>query len=210
MIGAAGGPELVLASASPRRRELIGALGVPYRVVTPAVEELAEGQHPRDLVLANARLKAWAGVDIVARELAAAESGNDPAADGFDPSTIPAVVLGADTDVSIDGRLLGKARNREEAAERLLALSGRTHEVLGGVVLSGAIEGEAVVTTRVTFREIPRPLLDAYLDSGEWQDRAGAYAVQGLGAAFVTAIDGDLDNVIGLPVETVASLIGLR
>lgn len=190
MIGAEGGSELILASASPRRRELITALGVPFRAIAPQVEELSEGQHPRDLVLANARLKAWAGLDMVGE-------GNF-------------AVVGVDTDVCIDGRLLGKPANREAAAERLLILSGRTHEVLGGVVVAGVVEGEAVVTTRVTFREIPRPLLESYLDSGEWEDRAGAYAVQGLGASLVTAVEGDLDNVIGLPVETLASLIGLR
>lgn len=190
MLGVESGPELVLASASPRRRELMAALGVPFRAITPMVEELDEGQNPRDLVLANARLKAWAGLDMVGSTLA--------------------VVIGADTDVCIDGRLLGKAENREAAAERLLALSGRTHEVLGAIVVAGALEAEAIVTTRVTFREIPGPLLETYLDSREWEDRAGAYAVQGLGASFVTTVEGDLDNVIGLPVEELARLIGLR
>jgi septum formation protein len=186
--------------------------------VVPEVEELTEGE-PEAVVVENARRKARAGL-----ELAAAGEGE--------------VVLGLDTEVVLDGRLLGKAVNEAEARERLTALSGRTHEVLTGVVLldargaaNGAFVGRGltdapldtgvapsapdprreersgIARSAVTFRELPPPLLAAYLASGEWRDRAGAYAVQGLGSGLVERVDGDLSNVIGLPVNLLLQLI---
>jgi septum formation protein len=133
------------------------------------------------VVLANARAKARAGL----------------------PQVPEGTVLGADTDVLIDGRLLGKASDVSGARERLQALSGRTHEVVSALVLleaGGAEERSGVERSKVTFRTLDEAFLDAYLASGEWRDRAGAYAVQGLGAAMVTKVEGDLSNVIGMPV----------
>jgi septum formation protein len=178
--------------------------------VVPNVDELTEGA-PEAAVLENARRKAIAGMEMAGRE-------GD-------------LVLGVDTEVVLDGRLLGKAGSEGEARERLQALSGRTHEVLSGVVaiqpegssldlvppqdrksrvgqegLSSVPdphfhERSGVARSAVTFRELPEALIDAYLASGEWRDRAGAYAVQGLGSSLVARVDGDLSNVIGLPVS---------
>jgi septum formation protein len=177
---------LVLASASPRRRELLGLLGLEFEVVVPGVEELRAGD-PAEVVLENAGRKARAGAAMV-------EPGR--------------VVIGVDTDVSLDGALLGKAADRSGAAERLHALSGRTHEVLSGVtVIAPGGEESRLARTAVTFRDLPEREIEAYLDSGEWDDRAGAYAVQGLGSAFVERVDGDLSNVIGLPIPTLSRMI---
>lgn len=176
---------LILASASPRRRELLVLLGVGFDVVPSDVEELCEGP-PEEVVVENALRKARA------------------VATGVGDAT----VLGADTDVEIDGRLLGKADGPDEARSHLRALSGRTHVVLGGVaMLAGEEEVTELVATRVSFRELTEAEIDSYVASGEWEDRAGAYAVQGLGASFVERVEGDLSNVIGLPVPTVAAMI---
>jgi septum formation protein len=185
---------LVLASASPRRREILSALRVPFEVVVPEVEELTDGV-PEEVVVENARRKAAAGLR------AAAE-----AAEG-------ATALGVDTEVVLDGRLLGKAAGRTEARERLEALGGRTHTVLSGIVLHGAarsrgepVERSGVALTEVTFRELDRTTLETYLASGEWQDRAGAYAIQGLGSILVERVEGDFSNVVGLPVRLLVEL----
>jgi septum formation protein len=182
---------------------------VPFEAVAPHVDELTVGE-PGVAVVENARRKARAGIELAGGE--------------------GALVLGVDTEVVLDGRLLGKAATEQEARERLESLSGRTHEVLSGVVvLAGGgstldfvghsstksrvgeraaaslpgdevAERSGVARSRVTFRDLPPALLEAYLASGEWRDRAGAYAVQGLGSSLVGRVDGDLSNVIGLPV----------
>ncbi len=113
----------------------------------------------------------------------------------------------------LDGRLLGKAAGRTEARERLEALAGRTHTVLSGIVLHRAaplgeepVERSGVAQTEVTFRELDGPTLEAYLASGEWRDRAGAYAIQGLGSILVERLEGDFSNVVGLPVRLLLDL----
>jgi septum formation protein len=152
--------------------------------VVPEVEELREGD-PAEVVLTNARRKARAGAEL---------------ADGD-------LVLGVDTDVALDGSLLGKARTEGEARERLEALSGRVHEVFSGViVLAGLEERSGVARTEVGFRSLTAPEIDRYLASGEWRDRAGAYAVQGLGSALVESLQGELANVIGLPIALLLQL----
>lgn len=166
--------------------------GVEFVATSPAVAELTHGD-PAELVLANALAKARAG----------REAGAGSAAAGL--------VLGADTDVAIDGRPLGKPEDEEGARRRLRTLAGRTHEVLGAVAVldardPGSEPRTAVVTTAVTFAELGPAEIETYIRSGEWRDRAGAYAVQGLGAAFVTAIEGDLANVIGLPLRALRDL----
>jgi septum formation protein len=117
-------------------------------------------------------------------------------------------VLGADTEVVIDGEPLGKAADEAGARRRLLALSGRTHEVIGAISLLDVEGGERAVVecTAVTFAPLDDRLLALYLGSGEWRDRAGAYAVQGLGAALIERVEGDLANVIGLPVRALLRL----
>jgi septum formation protein len=166
---------LILASGSPQRRAILEQLGVEFRVVVPEVEELTTGD-PREVVRENALRKARA----VEGER----------------------VLGADTAVVLAGRAYGKPRDAAEAEEFLEALSGRTHEVMSGIALRepGAPERSDVAVTRVRFRELRRRELGWYLASGEWEGRAGAYAIQGKGAALVEAVEGDYWNVVGLPV----------
>jgi septum formation protein len=174
---------LILASASPRRRELLDLLGLEFEVVVTGVEELTEGE-PEVLVVENALRKAHA----------AAATG--------------AVALGVDTDVVLDGRLLGKPEDAAQARARIRALAGRPHSVLSGLALVAADETlTEMVRTEVTFRELADREVDAYVEAGEWQDRAGGYAVQGLGSSLVAAIDGDLSNVIGLPVPALTRMI---
>src|SRR2546427_7232845 len=182
---------LVLASASSRRREILTALGIPFEVVVPDVEELRDGR-PEDVVVENARRKAVAGLE------AAGEG---------------ALTLGVDTEVILDGRLLGKAADPAEARERLEALAGRTHTVLSGVVLyeasrpgSERVERSGVARSEVTFRELDEATLETYVASGEWRDRAGAYAIQGLGSILVERVEGDFSNVVGLPVRLLLEL----
>ncbi|MFN2612119.1 MAG: nucleoside triphosphate pyrophosphatase [Solirubrobacterales bacterium] len=178
--------KIVLASQSPQRRDLLAGLGVRFEVVVPATDELTRGD-PRELVEANALAKA--------REV--------------HRLTQPGLVIAGDTEVVLDGEVLGQPADEAQAREYLRALSGREHEVLGGLaVIQGdpAREVSGVETSIVHFREIDDPLLGAYIASGEWQGRAGGYAVQGLGAALVDSVRGDLSNVIGLPVGLLARL----
>ena len=181
---------LTLASASPRRREILASLGVPFDVVVPDVEELTDGA-PEEVVLENARRKAAVGL----------EAGKG------------ALTLGVDTEVILAGRLLGKAIDGTEARRRLEALSGRTHTVLSGLVLYGAsspgedpAERSGVARSEVTFRELDEATLATYLASGEWRDRAGAYAIQGLGSILIERVEGDFSNVVGLPVTLLLAL----
>jgi septum formation protein len=176
-----GNPEpLVLASRSPQRKAILEQLGVPFEVQVPSVEELTEGD-PELVVLENARRKAHA----VGGER----------------------VLGVDTEVLIDGELLGKAGAPEEARGYLERLSGRTHTVLSGLcLLEGETERTGVADTLVTFRTLSPELVRWYLDTGEWSERAGAYAIQGHGAALVERIEGDYWNVVGLPVSLLLGL----
>jgi len=151
--------------------------------VAPAhVEELAQGD-PRELALENARRKALA---------------------------IPGdLVLGADTDVALDGEILGKPRDAQHARELLERLAGRTHLVVGGIALAerGALTLTEVVVTRVRFREADGALLDWYVATEEWRGRAGGYAIQGAGAALVRSVSGDYLNVVGLPLARLLDLL---
>jgi septum formation protein len=193
-------PRLILASASPRRREILERLGIEFEAVVPEVEELREGD-PEAVVVENARRKGLAGVRLArSPEIRISGEGDKEAI----------LVLGVDTDVALDGRLLGKATDEAGARERLERLSGRTHDVLSGVVVLGGgagLERSAVARTEVTFNELTPETIDLYLASGEWRDRAGAYAIQGLGSVLISAIRGDFSNVVGLPVPTLLELI---
>jgi septum formation protein len=174
------GEPLILASRSPQRKAILEQLGVDFRQEIPDVEELP-GRDPRATVVENARRKARA----VRGER----------------------VLAVDTAVVLDGRIFGKPNDVAEAETFLRRLSGRAHEVLGGIVLlSGASERSDVAVTRVRFRRLEQRDLDWYLASGEWRERAGGYAIQGRGAALVEAIEGDYWNVVGLPVPALLRL----
>ena len=177
---------LILASRSPQRRAILEQLGLPFEVVVPEVEEVETG--PADQVaLENARRKAHAAA-------------------GGAPPGVP--VLGVDTVVSLGGRIYGKPGDDCEARATLSVLSGRTHEVVSGLCLvQDGVERIASATTLVRFRTLGSELLEWYLESGEWRERAGGYAIQGRGAALVAAIDGDYWNVVGLPVNTLLELV---
>ena len=181
-----GTPTLHLASTSPRRREILASIGQPFDVVPVDVDETPRAsESPEDMVLRLSVAKAQA-----------AEIG----AGG--------VALGSDTAVVVDDRVLGKPRDQEDCLEMLGRLSGRAHRVLTGVALS-CPQGTSTAfsETDVYFREISRDEALAYWQSGEPRDKAGAYAIQGLGGAFVERIEGSYTGVVGLPVfETIELL----
>jgi septum formation protein len=189
---------LILASRSPQRRAILEQLGVDFRVQAPDVEELTEGE-PRRVVRENAMRKARA---VAARGARAAGAGGEDA-----PAAEP--VVGADTAVVLDGRVFGKPRDEGEAETFLRRLSGRTHEVMSGIAVRepGGAERSDVAVTRVRFRRLEQPDLAWYLATGEWNERAGAYAIQGRGAALVEEIEGDYWNVVGLPVAALLRLM---
>jgi septum formation protein len=158
---------------------LLSALGLDFEVRVPEIEEETEGE-PRKLVERNARRKADAVAD---------EAGD-------------ALVIAGDTEVVIDGEVLGQPETEEEARAHLQRLSGSEHHVLGGLALlePGSEPRTGVDVSTVAFRVLDPTLLDVYLASGEWRGRAGSYAIQGLGSALVDVVRGDVSNVIGLPV----------
>jgi len=180
---------LILASASPRRRELLDQIGVAYRIVISEIDESAlTGEKPGDYVCRLAREKA---LDVKHRE-----GGDSP-------------VLGADTAVVVNGRILGKPVNREHAVEMLMELSGCTHEVWSAVVLllSGGEILERLNVTRVTFSELDREWIEAYCDSGDPMDKAGAYGVQGMAAQIISHLEGSYSGVMGLPLHETSEIL---
>ena len=182
-------PPLVLASRSPQRRAILEQLGIPFDVVLPEYEEQLGGYDPAETVRENARGKA--------RSVAGAGVGRP--------------VLGVDTEVVLDGRVFGKARTAAEAEAMLEALAGQTHEVVSGLcLLTPAWEEVEHEVTRVSFRELDARDLAAYVGIGEWEGRAGAYAVQGRGAGLVERIEGDYLNVVGLPAALLVRLLATR
>ena len=187
--GARGGgrPALVLASSSPQRRALLQRLGVPFSVRVPETSELCSGD-PLQLARENALRKARAAL-----------------APG-----VPEVVVGCDTLVALEGVIYGKPADERQARETLRALSGAEHEVISGLaLLFGAEQGRersAIARTGVAFRELSDELLAWYLATGEWRGRAGAYAIQGAGAALVRSVRGDYENVVGLPLASLLDL----
>ena len=186
--GDLGGAEaLTLASTSPQRRAILEQLAIPFEVVAP---DYAEDDPPD----ADA-------VELVRRH-----------ADGKARSVHVEgrLTLGVDTTVLLDGRVYGKATDRADAGRILRELSGRTHAVVSGVCLLGGREDVlAHAITKVTFRPLGDDVLDAYLGSSEWEGRAGAYAIQGLGGRLVERIDGDYLNVVGLPGALLVSTLEL-
>jgi nucleoside triphosphate pyrophosphatase len=176
---------LVLASTSAQRRAILEQLAIPFGVVAPEyIEDDPPDAEPTELVRTHAEGKA-----------------RSVHADGF-------VTLGVDTTVVLDRRVYGKAADAEEASNMLGELSGRTHTVVSGLCLLGA--GRDVVAhelTDVTFRLLAPEPIAAYVASGEWEGRAGAYAIQGLGGRLVERIDGDYLNVVGLPGALLVSVL---
>ena len=187
--GSAPSP-LLLASTSPQRREILSQLEIPFEVAAPRYEEKgAAGVDPIELVRAHALGKARSLVD---------EAAGRP-------------VLGVDTAVLLNGDVFGKPADESEARAMLARLAGRTHEVISGLCLIGSgweeLDDEV---TRVTFRALSVGEIGAYLATGEWRARAGAYAIQGVGARLIDRIEGDYLNVVGLPAALLVSTLARR
>ncbi len=173
--------KLILASGSPRRQELLRQIGLTQFTVHPADvdERVAPGTPPEETVLALSRRKAEAVSRLFPDDL----------------------VLAADTVVYYDGQILGKPHSKEDAVRTLTALSGHTHEVYTGYTLQTSQQAESgVECSLVTFRDLTQEEISAYVATGEPMDKAGAYGIQGMGALFITGIQGDYFNVMGLPL----------
>ena len=179
---------LILASGSPRRRELLGRMGYEFQICSPDVDEHVSG-HARDIVRTLAVRKARA------------------AAERFDRG----VIIAADTLVSLDGAPLGKPADADDARRMLRALSGREHEVFTGVCVIDAqtgMEEAQADRTGVRFRPLTDAEIDAYVATGEPMDKAGAYGIQGGAGKFVESLDGSYENVMGFPVRLVGEMLG--
>ncbi|HEY7891317.1 MAG TPA: Maf family protein [Solirubrobacteraceae bacterium] len=175
---------LILASRSPQRSAILTRLGVSFRALPTDVSEIETGP-PAAAALENARRKACAAHDPRRAEL----------------------VLGVDTVVELAGRIYGKPADEPSARATLEALSDQTHTVISALVLlEGGQERSALTHTQVSFRALTPRLIDWYVASGEWRGRAGGYAIQGAGAALVRNVNGDYENVVGLPVATLLDL----
>ncbi len=183
---------IYLASASPRRQELLRQLGLDFEVIPSNLDEVPQpGERPQDYVARVARDKAH----HVARWLR--EQGK----------TLH-LVLGADTEVVLDGEVLGKPRDRAHGLDMLRRLSGRTHDVLSGVcVVHDGREHAALNMSRVTFRLLTEAEIAAYWGTGEPTDKAGAYAIQGRAAAFIERLEGSYSGVMGLPLYELAGIL---
>lgn len=182
---------LILASGSPRRKELLARTGRTFRVVVSNADEIApKDMAPIDVAMHNARAKALA------------VASGQPAC---------ATVIGADTIVVLDGRIFGKPVDERDARRMLRELSGKTHQVITGVALARAGQCETFAEiTDVCFRELSDEEIAAYVASGEPLDKAGAYGIQGAAGAFVDHIEGDYDNVVGLPVARLERALNLK
>ena len=184
--------EIILASGSPRRRELLTLIGVPFKVIKSDAPEIITKTDPGEIVMELSMQKA---LDVYNKITEGSP-----------------IVLGADTIVCLDGKVLGKPADREDAKRMIRALQGRTHSVFTGVTLLGNINnaGENGIKKETFFRETKVMVhsmsdeeIEGYLDTGEPYDKAGAYGIQGAFAAYVDGIEGDYTNVVGLPVSAV-------
>jgi septum formation protein len=188
-------PELILASASPRRLALLNQIGIdPEHLIPAHADETPEkGELPRKLAIRLAEAKAYASRD---KALAAGSGAN-------------ALVLAADTVVAVGRRILPKAETMEEASQCLRLLSGRNHRVYTGVCLLSS-KGQVrhrLVETRIRFKRLSSKEMEAYLASAEWRDKAGGYAIQGIAGSFVVKLVGSYSAVVGLPLNETADLL---
>ncbi|HEY4389934.1 MAG TPA: Maf family protein [Paenibacillus sp.] len=186
---------IILASTSPRRRELIATLGIPFDIVPSyADESTSEKWTPEQIVQELARRKAEAVYHSTS----------------FDEDSA-GIIVGSDTVVVRDGTVLGKPQDKQEAASMLRSLQGRSHTVYTGVACIDSRTGETLVdfrSTIVTMKPLNEREIEAYAASGEGLDKAGAYAIQGLGATIVTGIEGCYFNVVGLPLSLLVDMLG--
>ena len=181
--------DIYLASASPRRQELLTQIGIRFELLKVSVAEIpAPGEKPRDFVQRMALEKARAGKQLLA-------------------SDDPHPVLGADTAVVVDDRIFGKPANKDEAFAMLSSLSGRKHQVISAVVLVADYEAIRINISEVTFDSLSPEQINAYWNSGECEDKAGAYAIQGRAAAFILDLQGSYSGVMGLPLYETAALL---
>ena len=198
---------LILASASPRRAELLRVAGYTFDVLAADVEEsILPAESPSAYVRRLAAEKSAAVQSHVVSGFSRTGALEGPPEGGHDISD--AIVLGADTTVVVDGAILGKPRDDEDGREMLRRLSGKTHQVMTGVSLrQGAFEVGRVESTDVTFRTLTEEDIAWYAGSGEGRDKAGGYAIQGLASRFIPGITGSYSNVVGLPISCVAELL---
>jgi septum formation protein len=180
--------KIVLASSSPRRKELLNKLGFEFKVCEPTIEEKSDNPDPRKRVIENAKTKALSLKDLQPNSL----------------------IIGADTIVYIDGLFLGKPNGINDARNMLGTLSGKTHQVFTGVAVLDTSSDRiftGVDETLVIFKYLDPERIESYIHSGEPLDKAGSYAIQGLGRAFVKNISGSENNVIGLPLDLLENLL---
>lgn len=181
-------PKLILASGSPRRRELLSAAGFSFDVVVSDAEEsMPDTSEPASVAKHNALVKAIAVAESASQDM---------------------LVIGADTIVTLNGHIYGKPADEAQAAQTLAELSGKTHQVITGVAL---VMGDAFFsfheTTDVVFKELSEETIAAYVATGDPLDKAGGYGIQSSGSALVDHIDGDYDNVVGLPVARLSRML---
>lgn len=180
---------IVLASASPRRKQYLSYLGLPFEVVVPDVDEsTVDGESPQQLVMRLSKLKAKA----VSQRLSDSE----------------AVIIAADTVVAYKGQVLGKPQNDDDAFNMIKMLQGDTHEVYTGcTILKGDRISNFAVSTKVTFASLDDELIRTYVNSGESRDKAGSYALQGIAAILIQKVEGSVSTVVGLPICEVREVL---
>lgn len=181
--------KIILASGSPRRRELLEQIGIPFEVMTSNADEITDAEEPEKIVKELSGMKAQAVFDECIKK---------------DGEYRNAVVIGADTIVYHDGRVLGKPKTREEAKKMIYSLSGKEHCVYTGVTILGCGQPVSFAEKTVVFvHDMSEEEIETYVSTGEPMDKAGAYGIQGRFAAYVSSINGDYNNVVGLPVSRV-------
>lgn len=182
---------IILASGSPRRRELLSMLGLPFAVVSSDVDESTPPEWAPDKVVRSLALRKAEAV------ITASNQQNT-------------LIIGSDTIVELDGRILGKPVDKQDSKAMLTALQGKSHQVYTGIACIGLPEDKIIVdhrVTTVTMRALSPEEIDAYVDTGEPADKAGSYAIQGLGATLVEKIDGCYFNVVGLPLSLLGNML---
>lgn len=186
---------IVLASASPRRREILGKLGIEFEIIPSNAEEITDRSEPSEIVKELAKLKAW----DVFRSLSAS-SGEET------------VVIGSDTVVDHKGHIMGKPKTEQEAFEMIKSYAGDVHQVHTGVciIINGNREYNFSVSSSVYVVEMTDEEIRSYVASGEPMDKAGGYAIQGLFAPFISRIEGDYYNIVGFPVSEVYRILKLE
>lgn len=175
-------PRIILASASPRRKQYLSYLGLPFEVVVPDVDEsTVEGESPEQLVRRLSKLKAQAVLQRLSDD--------------------DCIIIAADTVVAFEGHVLGKPKDEEDAFNMIKMLQGKVHEVFTGcTITSGNKTSNFAVSTRVTFANLDDELIRTYVKSGESMDKAGSYALQGIAAALIKKVEGSVSTVVGLPI----------